>query len=263
LTRDKGAANIMMDLETLFSKQRLTRSLDHVVLLRGLPPAVIKDISDTCTWRVYEKESTIVAHNDATRDVMMVHFGTVRVVQFSSSGREVDYADIGAGGHFGEIASIDGGPRSAHVVSLTRSVIVILPEEKFMALLRGHPDFALGVMRRLTSIIRGVNIRVRDLSVLKAADRVAVELCRLANAHLGDPSGRVIIKPMPTATAIANRTGTTRETVTRTLTDFARRGYVKRINSDLEILKLDALEKMVLDNDGGPINDLIKRPMAG
>ena len=68
---------------------------------------------------------------------------------------------------------------------------------------------------------------------------------------------------MPTATAIANRTGTTRETVTRTLTDFARRGYVKRVNSDLEIIKLDALEKMVLDNDGGPITDLIKRPMAG
>jgi CRP-like cAMP-binding protein len=253
----------MMDLETFFSKHRLTRNLDHIVLLRGLPAQVITEIAETCTWRLYEKEATIVAHNDATRDVMLVHFGTVRVVQYSSSGREVDYADIEAGGHFGEIAAIDGGPRSAHVVSLSRSVAVILPEEKFLHLLRAHPDFALGVMRRLTTIIRGVNIRVRDLSVLKAADRVAVELSRLARAHLGEANGRVIVKPMPTATAIANRTGTTRETVTRTLTDFARRGFVRRVNSDLEILNLAALEKMVSENDGGPITDLIKRPMAG
>ena len=253
----------MMDLDTFFTKHRLARNLDHVVLLRGLPPQVIAEISETCTWRLYEKEATLVADNDDTRDVMLVHFGTVRVVQYSSSGREVDYADIEAGGHFGEIAAIDGGPRSAHVVALTRSIIVVLPEEKFLHLLRAHPEFALGVMRRLTAIIRGVNIRVRDLSVLKAADRVAVELTRLASAHLGDPSGRLIIKPMPTATAIANRTGTTRETVTRTLTDFARRGFVRRVNSDLEILNLPALEKMVSDHDGGPINDLIKRPMAG
>jgi hypothetical protein len=47
------------------------------------------------------------------------------------------------------------------------------------------------------------------------------------------------------------------------LTDFARRGFVKRVNSDLEILNLAALEKMVSENDGGPITDLIKRPMAG
>jgi CRP-like cAMP-binding protein len=244
-----------MELETFFSKNRLTKRLDHVVLLNGLPPDVIREIADQSQWRLYEKDATILAQHDTTRDVMLVHHGTVRIMQYSASGREVDYADISAGGHFGEIAAIDGGARSAHVVALAKSVVVILPEERFLGLLSEYPDFALGVMRRLCAIIRGINIRVRDLSVLKAADRVAVELSRMARAQMIEPTQRLVIRPTPTATAIANRTGTTRETVTRTLAEFARRGLIQRVGSCIEILDLAELEEMVGDDGPGSPSD--------
>ncbi|HUA56608.1 MAG TPA: Crp/Fnr family transcriptional regulator [Candidatus Sulfotelmatobacter sp.] len=235
-----------MDLETFVAKHRISLTLNEMFLFRGLPRDVIRQAEAKCVWKLFPKESTIITQDDLAQDVLFVRHGLVRVVQFTASGREISYADNGPGGHFGEIAAIDGGPRSAYVIALFDTVAAVLSGKDFLLLLRNHPEFAVNVMRTLTAIVRGINIRLRDLSALRAPDRVAVELVRLARQwSRGETASRITIRPAPTATDIANRAATTRETVARTFADLTRRKLIRRVGHDLEILDVFALEDSV------------------
>ena len=238
--------NVLMDLDSFLAKHRIVPALGEMHLFRGLARDLIRQAEMKCVWKLFPKESTIITQDDLAQDVLFVRHGLARVVQFTASGREISYADIGPGGHFGEIACIDGGPRSAYVIALHDTVAGVLSGKDFLALLRSHPDFALNVMRTLTSIVRGINIRLRDLSALRAPDRVAVELVRLGRQwSRGETASRITIRPAPTATDIANRAATTRETVARTFADLARRKLIRRVGHDLEILDVFALEDSV------------------
>src|SRR5260221_10732492 len=235
-----------MDLDTFLAKHRITPALTDMFLFRGLGKDVIRQAESKCAWKLFAKDVTIINQDDLAQDVLFVRHGLVRVVQFTASGREISYADIGPGGHFGEMAAIDGGPRSAYVIALVDTVAGVMSGKEFLTLLRNHPDFAVNVMRTLTSIVRGINVRLRDLSALRAPDRVAVELVRLGRQwSRGETASRITIRPAPTATDIANPAATTRETVARTFADLARRKLIRRVGHDLEILDMFALEDSV------------------
>lgn len=235
-----------MDLDTFLAKQRIGTNLDEMHLFRGLSPDLIRQVHARCTWKLFPRDSAIINQDDIAQDVLFVRHGLVRVVQFTASGREISYADIGPGGHFGEMAAIDGGPRSAYVMALADTVAAVLSGKDFIGLLRNHPEFSLSVMRSLCAIVRGINLRLRDLSALRAPDRVAVELVRLARQwSRGETASRITIRPAPTATDIANRAATTRETVARTFADLVRRKLIRRVGHDLEILDVFALEDSV------------------
>ncbi|MBI3515858.1 MAG: Crp/Fnr family transcriptional regulator [Proteobacteria bacterium] len=235
-----------MDLDTFIAKHRITPALTDMFLFRSLGKDVIRQAEAKCAWKLFAKDVTIINQDDLAQDVLFVRHGLVRVVQFTASGREISYADIGPGGHFGEMAAIDGGPRSAYVIALHDTVAGVLPGKDFLGLMRSHHEFALNVMRTLTAVVRGINVRLRDLSALRAPDRVAVELVRLGRQWSGgETASRITIRPAPTATDIANRAATTRETVARTFADLARRKLIRRVGHDLEILDVFALEDSV------------------
>jgi CRP-like cAMP-binding protein len=235
-----------MDLDSFLAKHRITPALTEMFLFRNLAKDVIRQAEAKCVWKLFPKESNIITQDDLAQDVLFVRHGLVRVVQFTASGREISYADIGPGGHFGEMAAIDGGPRSAYVIALHDTVAGVLSGKDFIGLMRSHPEFALNVMRTLTAVVRGINVRLRDLSALRAPDRVAVELVRLGRQwSAGETASRITIRPAPTATDIANRAATTRETVARTFADLARRKLIRRVGHDLEILDVFALEDSV------------------
>src|SRR5262249_51790297 len=144
-----------MDLDTFITKHRITQGLSDMFLFRGLAPEVVRQAESKCVWKLFPKESTIITQDDLAQDVLFVRHGQVRVVQFTASGREISYADIGPGGHFGEMAAIDGGPRSAYIIALHDTVAGVLSGKDFLGLIKSHPEFALNVMRTLTAVVRG------------------------------------------------------------------------------------------------------------
>ena len=114
---------------------------------------------------------------------VFVREGFARVVNYSI-GREITLDDIGCGGHFGELAAIDGQPRSASVMALTHCSVAIMPQERFLDLVDQNPSVALKVMRGLASIIRNSTERIMDLSTLAANNRVQADLLRQALNNL-------------------------------------------------------------------------------
>ncbi len=218
-------------------------------LLKEVDPQIRKGIAAQCSWRRYASGEQIIDRQSEATDIFFVVEGTVRVVNYSFSGREVTFDDLAVGSHFGELAAIDGEPRSASVMAITQCHIASLTQERFLNFLEQHPGVALKLMQGLTRVIRAATVRIMDLSTLAANNRVQADLLRLAR-NLMDDDGRALISPIPVHADIASRVSTTRETVARVLNDLARKGIVVREKNALVINNLDTLREMVEDVRG-------------
>ena len=99
--------------------------LANIALLSDLDDTARNALAARCTWRTYNQAQEIIGKENDTRDVYFIASGSARVVNWSYAGREVSFEDISAGGVFGELAAIDSAPRSATVVALEASELLV------------------------------------------------------------------------------------------------------------------------------------------
>jgi CRP-like cAMP-binding protein len=213
--------------------------LAGIGLLRSLSDAELRALEQRCRWRRFGAGDQIVDRQSEDRSVFFVVAGRVRVVDYSPGGREVIYAALGPGSHFGELAAIDGRGRSASVLAIEDCVLAAITPADLDSLLRRFPDLALALIRHLVEIIRTSDERITELSTLGAMQRVGRELLRLAEPGA---AGGYSISPLPTQSNIASQTGTTRETVARALAQFAQDGLIERHGRRLRIPDRGRLE---------------------
>jgi CRP/FNR family cyclic AMP-dependent transcriptional regulator len=201
--------------------------LQSIHLLSMLPPDDLLRLEQACTWHRYRNGEQILDRTSQSRDVYFVVEGTVQIVNYSASGREVAYAQVPAGAFFGELSAVDGEPRSASAVAIGSVMVASMPPAAFQELLQRRPEVGFAVMKRLARIIRNADERIMDLATLGAVQRVQVELLRMAKP---DPVRRDgwLIYPMPTQAQIASAASTTRETVARVLGQLENLGLIKR-----------------------------------
>src|SRR5207302_1567305 len=172
-------------------------------------------------------------------DVYFIVTGRARVVDYSDTGhREVIFDEIGPGGYFGELAAIDGEPRSANIVAAEETITGMLTAEAFVEFLFQHREAGLAFMRRLCEMIRQSTARIMDLSTLGVQSRIYAELLRQAKTGGGRPPNTAAIHPMPVHSDIAARVSTTRETVARVLSDLTQRRLVQREHASIPSLDL-------------------------
>lgn len=227
-----------------------SHTLDGIPLLSSLTKSERLELARQCRFKRFTAGEHIIDVQADGRDVHFVLEGTVRVVNYSPTGREVTLDDIGPGGYFGELAAIDGGPRSAFVMPQGgMAVTAAMPSPVFLTLLARKPLIGLDIMRRLARMVRQSDNRIMDLSTLGAQHRIQAELMRQASAISGD--GRTAtISPIPLHADLASRVSTTRETVARVLNDLARDGIIERRKNALVVHDLPRLTAMVEDMRG-------------
>ncbi|MDP6602969.1 MAG: Crp/Fnr family transcriptional regulator [Rhodospirillales bacterium] len=218
--------------------------MTSIDLLAELAPRERQAIEQNCRWRRYDPHEQIIDRQSETNEVCFVVEGNVRVVNYSLSGREITLDDLDAGAFFGELAALDGRPRSASVMALTNTLIASLAPTMFLDVLAKHPEIALKFMTHLALVVRNATDRIMDLSTLAANNRVQADLLCQARTTMSD-DGKAVIKPIPVHADIASRVSTTRETVARVLSDLAREGIVHRTKDSLVIADVDRLTYMV------------------
>lgn len=223
--------------------QTSAQTLAGIELFRDLDAASRADIATRCQAHRYAAGEQVLAADDPSRDVLFVVSGSVRVTLFSPAGKEVIFRDQGAGEMLGELAAIDGAPRSAHVVAVHDSLLVTLSPQAFLGILREHQDVNWRVMQRLVRLVRLLSDRVYEFSTLAVPDRVHSELLRLALTHMsGDNTAR--IDPAPTHAEIASTIGTHREAVTRELNVLAKQGVLSREGHAIVIHDVGVLRRL-------------------
>ena len=152
--------------------------------------------------------------------------GSVTVSLVSAQGRETVLRTIGAAEMFGELAAIDGEPRSADVVAVENSTLLVIPGATFAGLLGVEPVLSLWLARYLAHQVRYLTNRIYELSTMGVGPRLQAELLRLAGD--ADASGAATISRVPTQAELAARIGTNRETVTREFSLLIKEGLVQR-----------------------------------
>ena len=146
------------------------RSLAGAKLLRGLDGGARAALEQDCAWRRYRPGERLFERGSDGREVFFVIEGSVNIVSFSPLGREITFATAEAGDTVGEMAAIDGLPRSASVVALEDSLVAVLPAGTFMAMLERHGEIAVLLLQRLSTMIRKSGERVLELSGVKPTD---------------------------------------------------------------------------------------------
>ena len=206
---------------------RPIETLEHVPMFSSLERPVIDQLNARCVWRRVPAKEWVIDYQDEGIDVFFVVAGAVRVLIYSKSGREVILADIEEGGFFGELAPIDGQPRSAGVLALSDALVATMPGAVFMDALNTHPDLAMHVMKLLAARVRALDNRILEYSTLHVRQRIAYELLRLAQRDPKNPS-RGILASRPTHAEIAARVSTHREAVSREMKRLERKGILVR-----------------------------------
>ena len=207
-------------------------------------------LSRECAWYRYDKGAEIISQHETDRDVYFIASGAVRVRTYSAAGRQVRFRDLQAGAIVGDIAAIDGGPRSTDVTALVESVLAGLPAVAFMRLLREQPVVHESYLRHLAGLVRLLTVRVTELSTLSVPHRIQAELLRLAR-HSGSIGNEALIDPAPTHLQIADQVSTTREQVTRELSALSRRGLLQKKRGSLVVTDLCELERLVGETGKG------------
>ena len=223
--------------------------LNGIKILQDLPVKERESLAKECTWLKFATNQVIFDKDDNNRDVMFLARGKVAVTGYSMTRKEISFAELSEGDFFGELAAIDGEPRSAAIVSMTQSELAILPPESFQHLLTQHPGIARSVMRRMAEVIRKSNERIMDYATLNAQQRVCSEILRTAKPDPGTP-GAWSIYPLPTQSVVASRVDTSRETVARVMRDLIRGGVARRKGRALFIpdrSKLEILTNRLVD----------------
>ncbi len=220
------------------------QNLDNIELLQDLTQEERTVVSGKCTWKTYSSNEQILERSSTSRDVFFVVDGSVNVVNYGVSGREVAYATVEAGQYFGELSAIDGKPRSANIIANKKCLLASLSPEHFSELLLSHPEIMMQVMQRLARIIRINDDRILDLSTLGAVQRVCQELLRMAEPDPVTPESWLIY-PMPTQSVIASRVSTTRETVARVLGQLAGDDLVLKKGKNLYLKDKAGIEEFI------------------
>ena len=161
----------MLDSQPHFDPARVPagRSLDRsmmsqIALFSDLKAPELARIEQLCRYRRFSADEHIVDRDSTSTDVYFLVRGRVRIVNYSMSGREITFDELEAGSYFGEIAALDGRPRSANVVALEDSLILSLSRTAFIEILAGNQQLALKVMCRLATIVRSAAAHRRRLS---------------------------------------------------------------------------------------------------
>ncbi len=224
----------------------LTRkTLKGIAILQELPPESLKALESACRWQEYRADDCIFDVDDPSREVFFLVRGAVRIVNYAATGRQVGFANYGEGSILGELSALDGGPRSATVLALERTVLAIADRTTFIDLLESHPKVTLSLMVHLAGVIRGMNDRVLDLSAASDVQRVYFELLRRAEPNPSGDGGW-LIHHMPRHKDLAEQVGTTPETVIHAISQLMKSGLVKRRSGSLELLEKDRIQKLAL-----------------
>jgi CRP-like cAMP-binding protein len=211
-------------------KRGKARPLDKLAMLRNhtlfreLPPPVIAQLGEYMTRRMVVRGTTIFAKGDAGTGLMGVLSGSVKISVASAEGRDIILNIIHAGEIFGEMALLDGQPRSADATAISDCELMVLERREFVPFLRSQPDVTLKLLEILCSRVRRTSDQLQDLSFLNLPIRLAKTLLQLAAfAEPPGPKGRVVI----TQREISEIVGRSRESTNKQLREWAKLGWIR------------------------------------
>ena len=215
-----------------------TDFLATVSLFKSLDSAELLKFGELVREKSYPKGSVILFEDDPGDSLFVVRDGRVKVVLVADDGREVILGILGVGEHFGELALIDDQPRSAHVIAMEESTLLVLRRDDFRRRVEANPIVAWSLLTELSRRLRRADDKIGSLVLLDVPGRIARMLLDAA-----DEGGAPLIEKPLTHQTIAHIIGASRETVSRAMREFQDSGWISTERRRIRLTDRAALEK--------------------
>ncbi len=214
-------------------------------LLANLPPEALARLGGSARRRSYRRGEVIFHQGDPGDALHFIVDGRVKVVLDAETGEEAVIAILGPGESFGELALIDGEPRSATVETLEPVQTLSLARPDFMAFIRDNPQAAERLLVTLAGMVRRTDESMADLVFLDLEGRLVKKLLELADAHGRDVDGAIEIELPMTQEDLAAMIGATRASVNKLLGWYEDRGAIQRRGRRIAIFDQDRLRRRI------------------
>ena len=184
--------------------------------------------------RRYRKGTLLIQEGDVGDTIFIILEGNLRVFSADDNAREITYGVYGPGEYLGEI-SLDGGPRSASVITVQASRCSVVGRRTLERFIAERPEFAFELLAKVISRARVATLNARQLALNDVYGRLRLLLGELAPAPRHEAPAPDMSDGQPPAQApaarithqeMANRLGCSREMVSRLMKDLERGGYV-------------------------------------
>lgn len=228
----------------------------HAVLrahafFKGLAENIVNELATRAIVRQLDKSAVLFRKGDAGTALFAVLSGGIRISVPSAEGSEAVFNLMLPGDIFGEVAVLDGSPRSADAVAIELSTVMVLERRDFMPLLRAHPDLALRFIEILCRRLRQTSEQVEDIVFLDFPQRLAKTLLFLNERAAAVKASRGI---RLTQRELSQMIGASREATNKQLRFWQKSGLLRVERGKIDVTKPQALADLVdwsEDREGG------------
>ena len=222
----------------------LAKALAAVPLFSGLNEEQLLLVVKHLRRRSYEERDVIVRRDSPGDALFILVSGKVKVSYLEDEGETI-IAVFRAGDFFGELSILDGEGRSADVVALEPTEVLVLSADDFHAILHEVPAITVTLLREIAGRLRRSTSWIRSLSSQDVYGRIAQQLLYLSETHGVDLGGGVKrIGLRLTQNDIAGIVGASRESVNKAMGYFKSKGYISVDTTyHITVHNIEALEK--------------------
>ena len=204
------------------------------LLYRDLPPE-LRSLAARGVVRSFPKKAVLINAAETGDSLFVLLKGSCKVFAMDESGREITYGTIHTGDYFGEM-SLDGGPRSASVITLEPSTCAVVGRSAVAEHLAAEPQFAMNLVLQVIRRARAATEAARNMALLDVYGRLVSVLEKHDGPSTTHPDGSVTLESI-THQEMASRVGASREMVSRLLKDLEKGGYIQMGTKRLVLLK--------------------------
>lgn len=239
-----GSASVYGNVMLSADQKKVLGLLRKATLLSGLTTESFERLATTSRGETYRARQVVYLPGDRSFGVHFLLSGRVKVSKVTRDGKELTLAYRTAGDFFGEACVLDGSPREEMVEAMEATQTVEVVREEFERLMQEAPDFTRRLTMALMNRQRELEAKVEQLIFKDVGAKLAELLLRLGEEH-GVPGKRGLSLTVKiTHQEMANLIGSTRETVSLTLSQFKRKGLIETEGRRVILADSEALKAM-------------------
>ncbi len=220
----------------------ILESLATIPFFSGLDPVALERVASGMRSRRFRRGEVIFHLGDPGDALFVIVSGDVKISLPSETGDEAILATLRPGEVFGELALLDGAPRSASATALTATETVVLPRDQFRELIATEAGVRDALLASIAGELRRLTTHVEELHFLDITGRLAARLVRLAQEG-GTPTtdGAIRLRANLTQADLAAMVGCTRQSVNKLLGQFTDDGYIRQDREGIVVTDLARL----------------------
>ena len=219
--------------------------LKKISLFSDLDPSKLALLASQVALQEVRRRRVIFLTGDPGTAVFFVNAGRVKISRVTRDGKELTLAYRVPGEIFGELCLVDGGPREEMAEAMENALVTEVPREDFVELLDAHASIGAGLTRIMCQRRRELESKVEDLVFKDVNAKLAELLLNLGRDYGVDDSRGTLLAVKITHQEMANLIGSTRETVSLTLSQFKRNEYIATEGRKIILTDRDGLRSLL------------------